>query len=123
MHPLAEMFANRLRKNLRRLQPWARQRGVALYRLYDRDIPEVGLAVDRYQDRLHVAEYHKAAFTYGPDGEELTDDREGRSGPAVVDREGPAVGARGAPLSDSEITPAAAPPSLPPRAFGRHDDS
>lgn len=74
MHPLAEMFGNRLRKNLRRLQPWARQRGVALYRLYDRDIPEVGLAVDRYQDRLHVAEYHKAAFTYGPDGEELTDD-------------------------------------------------
>lgn len=39
------------------------------------------------------------------------------------DRESPAVGARGAPLSDSEITPAAAPPSLPPRVGGRHDDS
>ncbi|MCB9539488.1 MAG: class I SAM-dependent methyltransferase [Myxococcales bacterium] len=51
------MFANRLRKNARHRRKWARRAGVSCYRLYDRDIPEVPLAVDWYDGRLHVAEF------------------------------------------------------------------
>ncbi|MBX3162521.1 MAG: class I SAM-dependent methyltransferase [Deltaproteobacteria bacterium] len=45
---VAEMFANRVRKNARHLAKWAKREGVTCYRVYDRDIPEVPLAVDRY---------------------------------------------------------------------------
>lgn len=61
LHPRAAMFQNRLRKNLKRLEPWARQRDIEAYRLYDRDIPEVGLVVDRYGERLVVWEYARRA--------------------------------------------------------------
>lgn len=56
----AEMFANRLRKNLRTLGKWARRNGISCYRLYDADMPEYALAIDLYQsDQLwaHVQEY------------------------------------------------------------------
>lgn len=52
----AVMFANRLRKVARHRRRWARRAGVACYRLYDRDIPEVPLVVDWYAGRLHVAD-------------------------------------------------------------------
>ena len=51
------MFANRLRKRARALARWATREGVSCYRVYERDIPEVPLAVDLYEGRLHVAEY------------------------------------------------------------------
>lgn len=54
-----EMFRNRLRKNLARLLPWARQRGIEALRLYDRDIPEVRLIVEKY----HEAERESGAGT------------------------------------------------------------
>lgn len=53
----AEMFANRLRKNLRTFRKWAQSEGVSCYRLYDGDIPEFNLAVDIYEDHVHVQEY------------------------------------------------------------------
>ncbi|TBU96052.1 bifunctional 23S rRNA (guanine(2069)-N(7))-methyltransferase RlmK/23S rRNA (guanine(2445)-N(2))-methyltransferase RlmL [Stutzerimonas kirkiae] len=53
----AQMFANRLRKNLRTLGKWARREGVECYRLYDADMPEYALAVDLYRDWVHVQEY------------------------------------------------------------------
>ncbi len=46
----AVMFANRLRKNLKRLGKWARTAEVTCYRLYDADMPEFALALDLYQD-------------------------------------------------------------------------
>ena len=52
-----EAFANRLKKNLKPLQKWARREAVHCYRLYDADIPEYAVAVDRYDDWLHVQEY------------------------------------------------------------------
>ena len=55
--PGAEMFANRLKKNLRRLGKWARKHGIECYRLYDADMPEYALAIDCYGDWLHVQEY------------------------------------------------------------------
>ncbi len=52
----AEEFASRLRKRARHLRRWP-SRGITCYRLYERDIPEVPLVVDRYEDRLHLAEF------------------------------------------------------------------
>ena len=56
--PQAEMFANRLVKQARHLRKWPK-RGITCYRLYDRDIPEIPLAVDLYEGRLHIAEYDR----------------------------------------------------------------
>jgi len=61
----AEIFANRLRKNVRHLGKWARREGVTCYRVYDADLPDFAVAVDLYQGAgpdagrrfAHVAEY------------------------------------------------------------------
>jgi 23S rRNA G2069 N7-methylase RlmK/C1962 C5-methylase RlmI len=55
----AEFFRNRLRKNAKALRRWARDQGVEALRLYDRDIPEVPLALDRYGDALLLALYER----------------------------------------------------------------
>ena len=54
----AEEFANRLKKLARHLRRWP-ARGITCYRLYERDIPEVPLVVDRYEDALHLAEFER----------------------------------------------------------------
>jgi hypothetical protein len=41
---LAEDYANRLRKNLKKFEKWARQEGIECYRLYDADLPEYNVA-------------------------------------------------------------------------------
>lgn len=53
----AQMFANRLRKNIKRLAKWRKRSGVQCYRLYDADMPEYALAIDIYGSRVHVQEY------------------------------------------------------------------
>ena len=53
----ATMFANRLKKNARKLKPWLKNSGVSCYRLYDADMPEYAVAVDIYNDAIHVQEY------------------------------------------------------------------
>ncbi|OAI04422.1 bifunctional 23S rRNA (guanine(2069)-N(7))-methyltransferase RlmK/23S rRNA (guanine(2445)-N(2))-methyltransferase RlmL [Methylomonas methanica] len=56
----AEMFANRLRKNLKKIGKWAKQNQVSCYRLYDADLPEYAVAVDVYQGEqtwVNVQEY------------------------------------------------------------------
>ena len=55
----AEFFRNRLAKNEKALRRWARDEGVEALRLYDRDIPEVPLALDRYGDALLMALYER----------------------------------------------------------------
>ena len=57
LSPGAEMFANRLRKNLKKLKKWAVREGVDCYRLYDADLPEYAVAVDLYGDEVHLQEY------------------------------------------------------------------
>lgn len=54
---IAEDFANRLRKNMKKLDKWARQSGIECYRLYDADLPEYNVAVDRYADWVVIQEY------------------------------------------------------------------
>ena len=53
----AQMFANRLKKNTRKLAGWLKDSGVSCYRLYDADMPEYAVAIDVYQDAIHVQEY------------------------------------------------------------------
>jgi len=58
--PGAQMFANRMKKNLRELEGWASQEGVRCYRVYDADMPEYAFAIDLYQGDerwLNVQEY------------------------------------------------------------------
>jgi 23S rRNA (guanine2445-N2)-methyltransferase / 23S rRNA (guanine2069-N7)-methyltransferase len=63
--PGAQMFANRLTKNLKRLKSCAASSGITCYRIYDADMPEYAFAIDRYQtidegtpeDWLYVQEY------------------------------------------------------------------
>jgi len=52
----AEEFRNRLLKRARHLRRWP-GRGITCYRLYERDVPEIPLVVDRYEDHLHLAEF------------------------------------------------------------------
>ena len=59
----AQMLANRLDKNLKRLAKEARKSNVSCYRVYDADMPEYAFAIDRYENadtheiHLHVQEY------------------------------------------------------------------
>ncbi len=53
----AEEFANRLRNRARHFRRWPTKRGITCYRLYERDVPDVPLVVDRYGDALHIAEF------------------------------------------------------------------
>jgi len=59
----AQMFANRLRKNLKRLRSWTEREGISCYRLYDADMPEYAFAIDLYrviepeETWLYVQEY------------------------------------------------------------------
>jgi 23S rRNA (guanine2445-N2)-methyltransferase / 23S rRNA (guanine2069-N7)-methyltransferase len=46
--PGAQMFANRLRKNLKLLDAWALREHVECFRVYDADMPEYAFAVDLY---------------------------------------------------------------------------
>lgn len=50
-------FANRLRKNQKRLRRWAERQGLTAYRLYDRDLPEVPFVVELFADRVHLVEF------------------------------------------------------------------
>lgn len=53
----AEMLANRLRKNHKKLSRWAKTEQTDCYRLYDADLPEFNLAIDLYGDEVHLQEY------------------------------------------------------------------
>jgi len=50
-------FANRLKKNAKGLKGWLKSNQIDCYRLYDADIPEFNVAIDRYGDYLVIQEY------------------------------------------------------------------
>jgi 23S rRNA (guanine2445-N2)-methyltransferase / 23S rRNA (guanine2069-N7)-methyltransferase len=55
----AEEFANRLRNRARHFRRWPTKRGITCFRLYERDVPDVPLVVDRYENALHIAEFER----------------------------------------------------------------
>jgi 23S rRNA (guanine2445-N2)-methyltransferase / 23S rRNA (guanine2069-N7)-methyltransferase len=50
-------FANRLIKNCAIILPWAKEEQITCFRIYDGDIPEYNLAIDFYEEWIHVQEY------------------------------------------------------------------
>jgi len=55
-HSGAEMFANRVKKNLKKLSSWVKQNHIHCYRVYDADLPEYAVAVDLYQgDKVWIS--------------------------------------------------------------------
>lgn len=54
----AQMFVNRLQKNLKHIRRWAERENIHCYRIYDADLPEYAVSVDRYEDKVVVKEYH-----------------------------------------------------------------
>lgn len=50
-------FANRLAKNLKQTRKWLKSQSTEAYRIYDADLPEYNVAIDRYGDWLVVQEY------------------------------------------------------------------
>jgi 23S rRNA (guanine2445-N2)-methyltransferase / 23S rRNA (guanine2069-N7)-methyltransferase len=53
----AQDFVNRLQKNISGLKKQALREPVSCLRLYDADLPDFNLAIDLYDDNLHVQEY------------------------------------------------------------------
>ena len=65
---IAIPLRNRLLKNAKHLQRWARRSNVSCYRVYDADLPEFSFSLDRYQSEidpgrewLHLQEYQAPA--------------------------------------------------------------
>ncbi|MEP7084279.1 MAG: class I SAM-dependent methyltransferase [Betaproteobacteria bacterium] len=54
--PDIEAFRNRLARNDRHWSRWARRQRIECFRIYDRDIPQFPLAIDRYGHHLHLQE-------------------------------------------------------------------
>ncbi len=58
LSPGSEMFANRLKKNLKRINKWAKNKKISCYRIYDADMPEYSAAIDLYEGKwVNVQEY------------------------------------------------------------------
>jgi 23S rRNA (guanine2445-N2)-methyltransferase / 23S rRNA (guanine2069-N7)-methyltransferase len=56
----AEMFSNRLQKNLKKLAAWKTKNNINCYRIYDADLPEYAVAIDVYEGEdtwVNVQEY------------------------------------------------------------------
>lgn len=53
------MFRNRLTKVYRHLSRQARNAGITCYRVYDHDLPEFPVCIERYEDHIYVAEYKR----------------------------------------------------------------
>ncbi|MBM4058808.1 MAG: 23S rRNA (guanine(2445)-N(2))/(guanine(2069)-N(7))-methyltransferase, partial [Planctomycetes bacterium] len=52
-------FRRRLAKRFKHLTKWVRRQEIDAFRVYDRDIPEIPLAIDWYAGWLHLAEYDR----------------------------------------------------------------
>ena len=67
--PGAGMFANRLRKNVARLEAWAKREDVACFRVYDADMPEYAFAIDLYgnDERWACVQEYAAPATVAQD--------------------------------------------------------
>jgi 23S rRNA (guanine2445-N2)-methyltransferase / 23S rRNA (guanine2069-N7)-methyltransferase len=55
------MLQNRLEKNRRHLRKRLAREGITCWRAYDQDLPEYAVAIDVYEDWLHVQEYRAPA--------------------------------------------------------------
>lgn len=54
-----EMFRNRLTKVYRHIGKQARRQGIGCYRIYDHDLPEFALCIEKYGEHVYLAEYKR----------------------------------------------------------------
>ncbi|HBD92902.1 MAG: hypothetical protein A2015_13575 [Spirochaetes bacterium GWF1_31_7] len=52
-----EYLINRIKKNEKLLRKWRAKENITCYRIYDKDIPEIPLVIDIYNDYIHAADY------------------------------------------------------------------
>ena len=62
-----ELLFNRLSKRYKHLKKWARRTGTNAFRLYDRDIPEIPLVLDLYDDAVSGALFTRRRRMDGPE--------------------------------------------------------
>ncbi len=55
----ADLFATRLRKRAKHFRKMMARRNITCFRLYERDVPEIPLVVDRYENYLHLSEFER----------------------------------------------------------------
>jgi 23S rRNA (guanine2445-N2)-methyltransferase / 23S rRNA (guanine2069-N7)-methyltransferase len=70
----AEMFANRIKKNKKKWGRWAKRNGIDAYRVYDADIPEFNVAVDRYPTKAIVHVFQKERDADDADAQQRVQD-------------------------------------------------
>ncbi|MGZ9897750.1 bifunctional 23S rRNA (guanine(2069)-N(7))-methyltransferase RlmK/23S rRNA (guanine(2445)-N(2))-methyltransferase RlmL [Shewanella gaetbuli] len=58
---IAPAFANRIKKNIKQLTKWAKKENIDSYRIYDADLPEYNVAIDKYVDYVVIQEYSAPA--------------------------------------------------------------
>jgi len=54
----AQILKNRLEKRYKHLRKWAKRNNITCYRIYDKDIPEIPLAIDFYQLEINTTEQY-----------------------------------------------------------------
>jgi 23S rRNA (cytosine1962-C5)-methyltransferase len=54
-----QMFRNRLLKMFRHNSKLALRQGISCYRIYDHDLPEFPFCIERYEDKIYLAEYQR----------------------------------------------------------------
>ncbi len=52
-----EFLANRIKKNEKQLRKWRKNENITCWRVYDKDIPEIPVVIDCYNNAIHAAEY------------------------------------------------------------------
>jgi len=60
-------FANRLKKMAKHYDKWARRKELEAYRIYDADLDDFPITIDRYDDQLYVAVYHRPGEDWSED--------------------------------------------------------
>ncbi|MHB1922264.1 MAG: class I SAM-dependent methyltransferase [Chitinophagaceae bacterium] len=54
-----KMFENRLLKVNRHISRQAKTHGITCYRIYDHDLPDFPFCIEKYQDKIYLAEYKR----------------------------------------------------------------
>ena len=52
-----EFLINRIKKNEKQLRKWRKNENITCWRVYDKDIPEIPMVIDCYNNAIHAAEY------------------------------------------------------------------
>jgi len=60
-------FANRLKKMAKHYGKWARRQEIEVYRVYDADLDEFPILVDRYAEQVYVSLYHRKGEVWTED--------------------------------------------------------